>query len=223
MPPTPAGPRTSAQLAAVAEIDPAVLADAPSDAAHRAVVQHLVSGAKYAEAVRFIAHALPRREGVWWAWVTAKRASGPTPAPPIKAVLEATERWIAQPSDANRRAAWDAAQAADIGTPAGCAGAAAFFAGESIAPSNVQALPPGEFDASKMIAGAVLMSAVATEPEKAPEKYLASIQQGLDVVSKIKLWPGDTSAPLEPPPPAPVAVRETKPSRRPSAPSSTTA
>ncbi len=113
---TPAGPRNPLQLATVAEIDEGIRAGFAPGAAHRAVVQQLVTGAQYAEAVRFVAHALPRREGVWWAWVTAKRAAGATPAPPAKAALEATERWIAQPSDANRRLAWDAAQAADVGT-----------------------------------------------------------------------------------------------------------
>ncbi len=197
----PAGSRDPVMLATVADIDEAVRATFPPGAPHRAVVQQMVTAALFPEAVRFVAHALPRREGVWWAWVTAKRAAGPTPEPPIKAVLEATERWIAQPSDGNRRAAWEAAQAADVGTPAGCAGAAAFFSGESVAPVGVQALPPGEFDAAKMIAGAIMLSALVTEPEKAPEKFLAAIQQGLDVVAKIKVWPNDDGAALQPPPP----------------------
>lgn len=211
---TPAGSRTPVQLATVAEIDEGIRTGFAPGAAHRAVVQQLVTGAQYAEAVRFVAHALPRREGVWWAWVTAKRASGATPAAPVKAALEATERWIAQPSDANRRQAWDAAQAADIGTPAGCAAAAAFFSGESVAPANVQAVPPAEFDAAKMIAGAVLMSVLGTEPEKAPEKFLAAIQQGLDVVAKIKLWPDDSGAPLQPPPAAAPEEKKAKPPRK---------
>jgi hypothetical protein len=204
-PPAPQGARDPVQLATVAGIDDETRAGFAPGATHRAVIQQLVSAGKFPEAVRMVAFALPRREGVWWAWVMAKRASGAAPAPPLKAVLEATERWIAQPSDQNRRVAWDLAQAADIGTPAGCAGAAAFFAGESIAPVNVQALPPGEFDAARMIAGSVIMSVVSSEPEQAPEKFVAAIQQGLDVISKIKLWPADDGAPpLQPPPAAAV-------------------
>jgi hypothetical protein len=33
------------------------------------------------------------------------------------------------------------------------------------------------------------MAAVVQEPEKAGEKFQAFIQQGLDVVNRVKLWP----------------------------------
>jgi hypothetical protein len=182
-------------LAVLAEVDEDTRKGFAPGATHRVVVQQLVTMGKFAEAVRIVAFAMPRREGVWWAWVTAKRATAPDAPAPLRASLEATERWIAQPTDANRRQAFELAQQADIGTPAGCAGAAAFFSGDSIAPANVQAVPPGPHDASKMIAGAVLLSVLSQEPEKAPEKFLAAIQQGLDVITKIKLWPADEGAP----------------------------
>src|SRR5436853_127197 len=71
------------------------------------------------DAIRFLAHALPRREAVWWAWVCARRAAGSEPAPKIKESLDATEKWIAQPNEDNRRAAMSAAEAADVATAAG--------------------------------------------------------------------------------------------------------
>lgn len=199
--PVSPGPRTPHELARLAELDDVLLAGTAPGTPHRAVVQGMVSAGHLAEAVKFVAFALPRREGVWWAWVTAKRAAGAEPPPPVRASLEATERWIAQPTDGNRRLAFELAEKADIGTPAGCAGAAAFFAGDSIAPPNVQAVPPGPYDCNKMIANAVILAAVITEPEKAPEKFVQSLQQGLDVIGKIKVWPGDDGAPLVPPPP----------------------
>ena len=67
----------------------------------------LMEKALYPDAVRFIAHALPKREAVWWGWVCARRAAGESPPPKIKASLDATERWIAQPAEENRRAAMD--------------------------------------------------------------------------------------------------------------------
>jgi hypothetical protein len=140
------------------------------------------------DAIRFLAHALPKREAVWWAWVCARRAAGAEPAPNIKVSLEATEKWIAQPTEDNRRAAMTAAEAADVGTPAGCAGMAAFFSGGSIAPPDVQAVPPGPYLTAKMVSGAVILAGLATEPEKAAEKFRASLDQGLEVVKRIKLW-----------------------------------
>lgn len=195
------GSRSPLDTAMLAELDEELRKSFAPGAPHRAVIQQLVNAAKFPEAVKFVAFSLPRREGVWWAWVTAKRAAGAEAPPPIKASLDATERWIAQPTDANRRTAFDLAQAAELGTPAGCAGAAAFFAGDSIAPPNVGAVPPGPYDCNKMIANAVILAAVIKEPEKAPEKFVQSLQQGLDVIGKIKVWPGDDGAPLTAPPP----------------------
>ena len=94
----------------------------------------LMEKAMYPDAVRFIAHALPKREAVWWGWVCARRSAGENPPPKIKAALDATEKWIAQPNDDNRRLAMAAAEKAELGTAAGCAGLAAFFSGESLAP-----------------------------------------------------------------------------------------
>jgi hypothetical protein len=50
-------------------------------------------------------------------------------------------------------------------------------------------VPPGEWDTAKAIAGAVMIAVVSKEPEKAKEKFQAAVQQGLDVITKIKLWP----------------------------------
>jgi hypothetical protein len=182
--------RTPAQLADAAELGDEARALLTPELAHRQFFAKLVEAGQLADGVRFLAHCLPRREGVWWAWFTAKRTSGAEPAPKLKAALEATERWIAQPTEDNRRAAMAHAEAAGFDSPAGCAGLAAFLAGPTMAPPNIeQAVPPPEFACAKAIAGTILITAVATEPEKAPEKLQAALQQGLEVVNKIRLWP----------------------------------
>jgi hypothetical protein len=148
----------------------------------------LMEKALFPDAVRFIAHALPKREAVWWAWVCARRAAGESPQPKIKAALAATEKWIAQPDENNRRSAMAAAEEAELGTAAGCAGLAAFFSGGSIAPPNAPAVPPGEFLTAKAVSGAVIFAAVAREPEKAPEKFRNFVAQGIEVTNRVKLW-----------------------------------
>jgi uncharacterized protein DUF6931 len=184
-----AAPKKPTELADIAKLGKEAMALLAPELSHRAFVAKLVEAEQFPDAVRYLAHGLPKREGVWWAWVTAKRAAGPEPEAKIKESLEATERWIAQPTDPNRRIAFEKAEKAELGTPAGCSGAAAFFAGESLAPPNLQAVPPGEWDTAKAIAGAVMLAVVEKEPEKAKEKFQAAIQQGLEVITKIKLWP----------------------------------
>jgi hypothetical protein len=148
----------------------------------------LMEKALYADAVRFLAHALPKREAVWWGWVCARRAAGDNPQPKIKTALDATEKWIAQPSEENRRGAMAAAQAAELGTAAGCAGLAAFFSGGSLAPPEAPVVPPGEFLSAKAVSGAVIFAAVAKEPERAPERFKSYVAQGVEVTNRVKVF-----------------------------------
>src|SRR5579872_3195335 len=139
----------------------------------------LVDRKLYPDAVRFLAHALPKREAVWWGWMSARRVAGENPKPKIKAALEATEKWIAQPNEDNRRAAHAAAQQAKFDTAAGCAGLGAFFSGGSLAPPDVAPVPPGEYLTAKAITGAVNFAAMTGDPRESPEKFKAYVAQGL--------------------------------------------
>src|SRR4051794_4580304 len=182
------GQSKTAAISSAAELSEEAMALAPPEVHPREYVGLLLAQALFEDAVRFVAHALPKREAVWWAWVCARRASGESPPAKIGAALQATEKWIAQPNEDNRRAAMDAARTAEFGTAAGCAALAAFFSGGSLAPANAPVVPPGEHMTAKAVAGAVLLSALAKEPEKAPEKFRAFVTQGLDVTARIKLW-----------------------------------
>jgi hypothetical protein len=153
----------------------------------REFVERLLENGGYADAVRVIAYALPKRESVWWAWVCARRAAGADPSHDVQTALALTEKWIAQPNDENRRAAMNAAQAAGFDTPAGCAGLAAFLSGSSLGPPELQPVPPGPYDSAKAVAGAVTLGAVAA-PEKAADTFRLFIQQGIEVAARIKLW-----------------------------------
>jgi hypothetical protein len=153
-------------------------------------VAKLMEKQLYPDAVRFVAHALPKREAVWWAWMSARRGSGDHPPPKIKAALEATEKWIAQPTDENRRAAKAAGDAAKLETAAGCAGLAAFFSGDSLAPPDCPAVPPGPYLTAKAVTGAVIFAAMSGEPNQAPEKFKSFVAQGVDVTKRINLWEG---------------------------------
>jgi hypothetical protein len=178
----------TAAISAAAELGEEALALVRPDLPPLDYVALLMEKKLYADAVRFLAHALPKREAVWWGWVCARRSAGESPPAKIKAALNATEKWIAQPNEENRRAAMAAARTAEFGTAAGCAGLAAFFSGGSLAPPEAPAVPPGEYLTAKAVSGAVIFAAVSAEPEKAPEKFQTFVAQGVDVTNRIKLW-----------------------------------
>jgi hypothetical protein len=180
----------TAAICSVAELGPDAMALMRPEQKPPEFVALLVEKQLYPDAVRFLAHALPKREAVWWGWMSARRAAGENPPPKIKAALAATEKWIAQPSEENRRAAHAAAEQAEFGTAAGCAGLGAFFSGGSLAPPECPPVPPGDYLTAKAVSGAVNFAAMSGEPKQAPEKFRSFIAQGEDVARRIKLWEG---------------------------------
>lgn len=185
---TPPG-RGTAALCAVSDLGDDAKAMLSGDVpAPRAYLAQLLERELHADAIRFIAHALPRREAVWWAWVCARKVAGAEPAPAIKAALDATERWIVQPTEEHRRQALHFGEAADFGTPAGCAALAAFMSAGSLAPPGAPAVPPDEFMTAKAVAGSVTLAAVTVEPERAAERFVEFAKVGLEVADRTKLW-----------------------------------
>ncbi len=180
--------RTMPEFCEIAELGDEAMALLDTGHTPHEFMKVLVDGEHFPDAIRFLAHALPRREGIWWAWVCARGAAGEEPTPEVKEALDAVERWVTQPTDANRRASFAAAEAATLATPAGCAALAVFFSGGSMGPADTPPVPPGEFMTAKAITGAVMAAAVCSEPERAPDKYRAYISHGLEVVKRLDLW-----------------------------------
>lgn len=154
----------------------------------RGYLAALVDAGQLVDAIRFLAHRLPTREAICWAWSCARRIAGSSRPAEHQAALRATARWIQQPTDEHRRPMLAIAEQAGLASPAGCAALAAFFSGGSIAPPDAPAVAPPLDAAAQLIAGSVILAGVVTEPEKAPEKYHSFIEQGLMVADRLKLW-----------------------------------
>ncbi len=144
----------------------------------------LIDEQRHVEAIRYLAHALPPREGVWWACVSARRALGAEPWPEDVAALEAAEAWVFKPGDdALRRAAMQAAEATDMHSAAALAAVACFFSGGSIAPEGLPEEPAPEHLCPTMVASAVLYAGARGAEERAPERYRLLLDMGLDIAS----------------------------------------
>src|SRR5438876_9565366 len=150
----------------------------------RGYVERLLALELYTDAIRFLAHALPQRAAVWWAWYGARQAHGEDPPAKIQTALDITKQWIGEPNDKNRREAMHWAREVEFRTPAGAAGLAAFFCGESIGPPDRDPVPPGEYMAAKVIAGCVSLAAVVEAAEKANEEVRAFLEQGVGVAEE---------------------------------------
>lgn len=143
----------------------------------------LLDGGPAEAAVELLAHALPRREALWWA-ATCVRLRLPDPAPKGEpALLEAVEEWVRKPSDEARRAAYALANANGLDSPSGIVAAGVFFAGDSLAPAGQQAVPPPGHLVGVMVANAVRLASTRQEPENAGQWLDYFIEIGVDIAS----------------------------------------
>jgi hypothetical protein len=168
-------------------------ADAISAAADPgALVEALVEAEAFAEAVRCVAAALPLREGVWWAWVAARNAArrvhGDRLPEPVDRALTCTEAWIADPTDRNGLAAWEAAGVIGIDKPAGGAAAAAFMAGGSITAPGGPAVPPPPGVSGTLVGAVVTVAALMPDAAAAADVYRHELAQGRAIIDKLGGW-----------------------------------
>jgi hypothetical protein len=178
---------STSALAAIAGVDAPAAESIGHNANAPEALNLLISKAFYMDAVRLLAHLMPKREAVWWAWVSVRRSPGAHPSPEETASLQATEKWLSQPTDENRRGALAAAEKARVGSAAGCAGLAAFLSGDSLAPVGAQPVPPGEYLSAKAVANAIILAA-SSAPEQTPETLRGFLGEGMKLTERIGLW-----------------------------------
>jgi hypothetical protein len=197
---TPVGSKPSGSGAAQPRPDAAAaLATAPLTEPARArlapgrsgteFVAALVAAELLEDAVRATAFLLPRREAVWWAARCVRSVPAAVADPKSAAALSAAEAWAGEPTDANRRSAFAAAEIAGVGTPAGAVGAAVFFAEGSLAPPKQPTVPPPPHLTPTTVANAVLLAAVVSEPERAAERRRQFVALGEGVSAGSDRWP----------------------------------
>lgn len=115
----------------------------------------LRSDGRLHDAAFFLGQALPRYETVVWAARVVHGLSVQGSAD--EGALSATLRWVEDPSEPRRRAAFTAASGE--GTPARMAALAAFFSGGSMSPEGQPPVPPPRAAAGRFAAGAVVLAA----------------------------------------------------------------
>lgn len=143
----------------------------------------LIDAELYADAIRLLGMALPRREAVWWGCLAARGALPAEPAPADGAALEAAETWVFRPTEENRRACFAPAEAMNFETACANAAMAAFWSGGSLAPPDAAVVvPPGDGLTGTAAAAAVLLAAAAV-PKEIKARHRASLGQALDIAN----------------------------------------
>jgi hypothetical protein len=144
--------------------------------------QKLAEASMFADAVDFLARALPKREAVWWACVCARDLPADPKKPHVEKALKAAEAWVYRPAEENRRAAEAAANAIKDSHPARWAAMAAFWSGGSMAPPGAPEVRPAEDFTAKAVSGAVQMAA-GLDPAEIEARRKGFVAYGIDIAN----------------------------------------
>lgn len=153
----------------------------------REFVERLIDNGLVASAIVFLAAALPKREAVWWGYQVCGGDSDSLP-PDQRRALDASSRWVADPSEENRRAAETAANDGGLTTAASCVAMAAFLSGGSMAPAGVADVPPADHLTGHTVACAVKFIAATGDPTKIAETQRTLLDVGVNVADGNDRW-----------------------------------
>jgi hypothetical protein len=144
-------------------------------------LEKLVAAGFVLEAAKLTAHALPKREAVWWACMCARHTAPAEADERLAALCAAAETWVRKQSDEARRAAFDLAQAQGFDTPEAWAAVGAFWAGDSMAPPDVPKIPPAPHLTGTAVAGSVNLAAVRGDPLKRDARLARFLDSARDI------------------------------------------
>jgi hypothetical protein len=153
-------------------------------------VEQLLAESLLADARRVLAHTLPSRHSLWWGHVCARDAYHGDPPPSVAVALTAVARFVANPSDENRR---DTTLVAEIGAPSivGCLTAAAFFSEGSAGPAGLPHVAVPSFVTPRLVGVAVYLASVRNDPGQYREQLRRFLEIGLDLAHRPDPWSKD--------------------------------
>jgi len=158
----------------------------------RQFLELLVGKELFLDSIRLLAFTLPRREAVGWGCLCVRHSLGTENASQISKTQVAAERWVSSPDEGNRQAAKAAVPEDGPESPSDLLALAAFYSGGSVVAPDLDPVPPPDHVTPQFVAGAVMIAAVKTQPEKAAEKYRVFLQKGMALMARIKPGPSQS-------------------------------
>jgi len=146
-------------------------------------LEALMNDKQYYSAVIFLAHALPKREAVWWACLCSKSViTADTKKDDVDA-LKAAEQWVYNPNEENRRLAEKLALKTEFVSPPSWAAMGAFWSGGSVTGIDDPPVPPAPYLYAHAVAGAVNLAATIDHKSDAENTYQQFLTQGIDIAN----------------------------------------
>lgn len=165
------------------ELEPEALTHLGNHLAPRDAVQALLDAGEVPAALKLLARLLPKRYVVAWLCQVARDQKLSVEG---RAGASLAEKWARDPSEANRRAAFEFANAGGYKSLGTWLAASAGWAGGSLAPAEQKTPvpPPEHLTACAAVAAVNLLAALVTEQFAA--RRLEFIQRAMDLLGQPK-------------------------------------
>lgn len=174
--------RTAVEISRRIDLSPAARAYLLDSLSPQGFLSLLVDNQHFADAVRFMAFALPPREGVWWSCVTG-RSIASAMNEKAEPCFAAAERWVYEPLEEHRYACLAAAETAAFEGAGSYAALGAFWAGESLAPPDLPPVPPDASLSPTGVGASVLLAVASDDPKRSQRNFAQAIERAADIAN----------------------------------------
>ena len=173
---------TAAELLSEFELtEPEAEAVLVPDTAPQISIENLMKAGYYQDAIKLLAHGLPKREAVWWACLAARKAQKPDADEDNINALLATETWARKPTEDHRARCKALGEKTQYKTAASWAATAASWSAGSMTPPGEPEVPPPPYLYAHAVAGSIALAAASIDPENLEANYETFLAQGMDL------------------------------------------
>lgn len=146
------------------------------------------------DAIKFLAHALPKRLAVWWVCLVAESVTERNTASLDYQAFIAAEHWVKNPTEENRRTAEKIAAKTLFSSAASWAATAAFWCTGSLASADMPMVAAPPYLYAHAVYGGIGLAAVTPTPDEYQEKMRHYFQLGLALAQGESGKPATASA-----------------------------
>lgn len=145
-----------------------------------------------ADAVAFLAHALPKREAVWWGLLCIWDVRRPAASASEERAYRALVRWLQEPSEEHRRDVEAAGKALHRSNLAAHLARAAFVSGGSVLAPGAGSAPPKPHLTALLVRKILNVAATLAAPLDPELRLTSFLRVGLEIAEQKNRWTPDT-------------------------------
>ncbi len=183
-----AKPKNAQELAKLASLKPPATDYLPQAQNAQHYADLLVQNGQWMSALNYMAHAIPAREGVWWAWYCARKAHANDQDPGVVHALGLAEKWIASPNEENRQIAQSYADRNEVSGAAHHVLEAIGATGELEDPATGEKIKPIPYFSCRFVFAATVASSYSPDPAAPQTTAGEYLRQAFEVANRIQLW-----------------------------------